>query len=341
MTHVEQSNCLLALLRSAWHLPTGYDFKPLAASEWQQLFRTACDNNVRAIVADGVRNAGLEVPRNVWLPWLAEVAAVEERYAEQREAMATLSAFFSAHGLPVLELKGGTLAALYPEPKHRESTDLDIYIFGQHRQADALLRAEFGIDIMDDGYHHTKFAFCGVTVENHYAFLNTTVRNRGYEQRLQQHVPSATFNALFLLRHMADHFASSRIGLRHLLDWMAFAEQARAEVDWDEVASAVAPMAQFVGAVQTLVHRWLQQEPIGQLPYSHDEELLVRVANDIVYGEFAQRHHDNEDLSRLVWKWHRYHANSWKRHLVGNTAADTLGAVLFHLRHPHTILHKS
>ncbi|MCR4659101.1 MAG: nucleotidyltransferase family protein [Bacteroidales bacterium] len=345
MTRKEEIDTLFALVRSSWGLPVNHDFKELSEDEWQSLLRLSCGNNIRAITADGIKKIGLQPPRNVWLPWLAEASKVELQYRQSRAALAELTDFFCQNGIRTIELKGGSLATLYPVPEHREATDLDIYQFGDHRRADALVQQHYAATVHDDGYHHTKYNFKGITVENHYSFLNNlnSQRSRDYEALLHQQVPSATFTAMFVIRHTASHFASSSLVARHLLDWAAVVQSYRTEVDWQLTSRAIAPsgMTPFVATVQALTAQRLGIEPVAQLPISTNEDLNQRVLNDIVYGEFAERHHEREDIGRALWKLRRYHAARWKRQLVGHRPQDTLTDVAFHLRHPRTIIHKS
>ena len=82
-------------------------------------------------------------------------------------------------------------------------------------------------------------------VENHYDFVNVHSHRSSadVERTLKSlaavgktvdgiDLPSADFNALFVIRHIAAHFAAEGMNLRQLLDWALFVRGASAEVDW-------------------------------------------------------------------------------------------------------------
>ena len=164
---------------------------------------------------------------------------VEQKYARQKSVIAKLARFFAEYSVKMMILKGYGLSLNYPVPNHRPCSDVDIWLFEEHKTADGnikrcsaqqkaddLLREQLNISIDGDKHHHTVFYLDGVMVENHYDFLNihAHLSNRIIEQRLQQltaqpmeqiavgettvYIPSPDFHALFLLRHSASHFVA-------------------------------------------------------------------------------------------------------------------------------------
>lgn len=90
-----------------------------------------------------------------------------------------------------------------------------------------MVHDKFGIDIVNLHEHHTVFTFQGVSVENHYEFINTKARKSSValEARFKElakedtwtkdeklynvYYPSVNLNALFWVKHCASHFAHS------------------------------------------------------------------------------------------------------------------------------------
>ena len=246
------------------------------------------------------------------------------------------------HGIKTLVLKGTHLAQYYPIPELREFGDLDLYFYGKHSEADRVARKTLKADISNNAHRHSKYNSRGVTVESHYDFVNRHFppSNRRYEARLKEQAPSPTFEVLFILRHMAGHFAANRITLREVVDWYLLKKALREQEDWDLVDTAVeeAGMAEFVALLDTIVARRFGDQ---QIQYS---DTLSRMERDIVYGNPELHHGDDSDgLSRLAWKIKRIHANRWKQPLVYHH--DSAAALLFsslasHSLKPRTILHK-
>lgn len=313
----------------------------LSTHEWWRLFRLMQQNHVAAMTADTV--AALDVPREVKIPWLAERDKAERWHRYQKEVQDEIVGTMQKHGIETLVLKGTHTAQYYPTPELREFGDLDLYFYDHHDEADHLIQRRFGVAITNDINHHTKYNLSGVTVESHYHLLNHyhPRSNRSYETLLQGLAPSPTFEILFLLRHMACHFAASRITLRDLIDWTLTCRAHEGEVDWATVEKAVCDygMTEFVAALCKIGERRLDIHFILQLPTSGNVD---RIERDIVYGNPQSVEREHEDLGRLVWKLRRHQANRWKQQLVFNDSPfslwlSNLGA---HTHNPRSILHK-
>ena len=296
------------------------------AAGWWRLFRLAQQNHVAALVAEALP-AG--VPRDVLMPWLAEREKVAARYRLQCDVQRQIADTMQAHGIETLVLKGTHAAQYWPVAEMREFGDLDLYFFDRHDEADEVARRELRAHVDSHSHHHTRYVLRGVTVESHYDFVNTHYppSNRRYEAMLKEMAPSATFEVLFLLRHMAGHFASSRITLRDLCDWTLTCRALKDKTDWSLVKRTVeeygmTPFYDVLGALG-------QGRPTDG-----------RVADSVVYGNM--RDHDTEDIGRLLWKLRRWRASAWKRRMVYNDspAALLLSSITSHGLKPQTIFHK-
>lgn len=122
-------------------------------------------------------------------------------------------------------------------------------MFGEQQRADRLLHEKQDIKIDNSHHHHSVFNYKGLTVENHYDFLNiyAHLSSRIIEKRLKElaenavplkmkdgtevWLPSADFNALFILRHTAAHFAGSAMIIRQIIDWGMFVQKHHDEVN--------------------------------------------------------------------------------------------------------------
>ena len=76
-------------------------------------------------------------------------------------------------------------------------------------------------------------------------------------------LPLPDLNALFLMRHMAVHFAAVEIGLRHLSDWAVFLAADGRRVNWQELRAVYREhnMLRFADAVTGLCVRYLGVDP--------------------------------------------------------------------------------
>lgn len=316
--------------------PLTSHLSPLTSKDWWSLFRLLQQNHVVALTADTM--ATLDVPREVKIPWLAERDKAVRWHRYQLEVQQGIVSLMEQHGIKTLVLKGTHLSQYYPQPELREFGDLDFYFYDQHDEADRVAKEKLGAEVRNDSHHHSKYNYRGVTVESHYDFVNTHFprSNRRYEALLKKHVPSPTFEVLFLLRHMACHFTASRITLRDVVDWTLTCRALADKVDWQLVKKAIEDfgMTDFVAALNTIVENRLGT----QSPSLSATQSLME--HDIVYGSVDDS--DADGPSRLGWKLHRWHALAWKRKMVYNDSALSLylTALTSHSMKPHSILHK-
>ena len=246
------------------------DTQTLSTHTWWSLFRLLQRNHVAAMTAETV--AALEVPREVKIPWLAEAEKAIHWHRYQQEVQQDIVDTMSRHGIETLVLKGTHVAQYYPEPATREFGDLDLYFYDKHDEADRVAREVLKVDVSNDAHHHSKYNYRGVTVESHYDFLNTHYppSNRRYEALLKELVgtkdilsatchPLPTFEVLFLLRHMAGHFAASRITLRDLVDWTLTCQALHDKVDWQLMEKTIVDygMTDFVASLNAIAEQRL------------------------------------------------------------------------------------
>ena len=96
--------------------------------------------------------------------WFGEVFAREEDYHKYVEDICSLAKTYAEAGIEMMILKGYGLSLNYPEPSHRPTGDIDVYLFGKWRETDKLM-ADRGIDIDYSHHHHSVFSWRGQMVE--------------------------------------------------------------------------------------------------------------------------------------------------------------------------------
>lgn len=152
----------------------------------------------------------------------------------KREVVKKIGGWLAEDGLQTTILKGFSLSALYPNSNLREFSDIDIFS-GKDYDAVNSCFAKHGIEVDSVDGHHAYLNVDGVSVEHHFAFHNTKVKNGlvGPEEALQRLVvldskqtsipginfPNAAFTALFVGWHAYEHFLQEKIQLRHIIDW--------------------------------------------------------------------------------------------------------------------------
>ena len=319
--------------------------------DWDAVEAHAKQHGLWGVVYDGVvchavANDGTALlPLATKLRWIGEVTQVYEAYyAQYRKAVIELADFYHAHGFRMMVLKGMACGINWPKPEHRPYGDIDIYQFGQYKEADAVLNRELGIKIDNSHHHHTVFEWQGFTVENHYDFVNVHVHKSSREietvlkelasQTLNEEVPP-NLHALFLIRHMVSHFTGASMSLRQVLDWGFFVKAHHEEVDWPWLFEVLDKyhMKEFLDCVNAICVEDLGFNCIPLSAYSLP--LKERILNDILEPEFSEQS-PKHILKRVPFKYRRWKANKWKRELcyVDSQLRTLLGGVWNHMLKP-------
>ena len=254
-----EEELLLGLVRAA--LGHGTEVAVPEGVSWDALLRLADAQGVAAIAADGLQRASVTLPAAVRMQLASRVLLHERVYRRHEQLMVKLARTYRKGGFRMMVLKGWGLSLNYPVPEHRPSGDLDIWNFGQWREADAYVAGK-GVTIDNSHHHHSVFYVEDLMVENHYDFINVHARRSnarlerifkslGEESHINDNVnngkripwvevygervylPSANLHGLFLIRHAVAHFSAAEITLRQVLDWAFFVEKHSSEVDWD------------------------------------------------------------------------------------------------------------
>ena len=309
--------------------------------DWKAVLDLACTQGVDAIAADGLQlayerypmiAASLNRPENKQTKYdlFGSALQSEVRYEQYRAAIGKLASLYETAGIPMMLLKGFGLSQYYPVPNHRPCGDIDIFLFGKQVEADRLMEEQRGVKINRSNPHHSVFSFEDFTVENHATFLDNNSHKstpciEGIIQELLQDpqpsievegrrvfVPSVKLNSIFLLRHMANHFATEKITLRHLLDWALFIDNSSSEVDWGYVTDFAqrTNMHRFLSAVNAICVRELGL-PEERFPVPcPDEALASRVLGDILSPEWRNKLRYGFAKTRRLWH------NRWKYRIV-------------------------
>lgn len=336
-------------------------FAGTTAEEWSEALRLSGRQGVLAIAYDGLNALPRDAqpPKELLLRWAVNVDRIERDFDKRADTARRLAEFFAARGIPMMQLKGAGLASLYPVPCHRPCGDIDIWLFGHQREADEALRRDLGIEVSDDMHHHTICSVDGVLVENHFDFLNCWSHrsNREVERELRRFaeepcgelqagdttilLPSPNLNALFLMRHMAIHFAAVEIGLRHMVDWAVFLAHHGREVDWEQISRIFREqnMERFADAATGIAVDVLGMDPAAAPLLRRDPELEEQVLRETLTPAFSEKKQHTDIWRSTSFKIRRWWANRWKHRLVyRDSLADSfLWLCWAHIIKPKTI----
>ena len=333
MTYEQET--VLSLIRA---IVSGACVETLKADiRWAKVVEEAARQGVQGLCLDALDLLAAEhrPEKEVLMQWLGQVVILERLYESHRKAIDVLSCFYQQNGIKMMLLKGYGLSLYWPKPEHRPVGDMDIYLGVCWQKADRLVSERLGIKVDDGHEHHTCFTFQGVSVENHYDIVNTKVNESSRElealfKRIatfdkplkmgkgEIYLPSPTLNAIFLIRHLGQHFVGAEATLRQLLDWGFFMQHEHEKVDWELVVYMLKKVGiyRFFHQINAICVDYLGFSESSFPQIEREEALEVRIINDILSPEFSEEKPKGNTFQVICFKTRRFFANRWKRELV-------------------------
>lgn len=321
-------------------------FEGATEADWQRCFDLALQQNVLAMTFPAMTALPKEQRPSfiLWSKWMAYAQSIAEQSQYKRQVVEKLGAWLDADGLSTLMLKGFSLSALYPNPNLREFSDIDIFS-GENYGAVNACFAKHGVPVDSVDGHHAYLKVDGISVEHHFAFSNTKVKDGlvGPEKELQRlalvdqqstsipgiNFPNPVFTALFVGWHAYEHFLQEKIELRHVIDWaLALRQLTEQEVEtlneiksntgWGEFADTLTAIAiHQLGLPQEWFHA--NEIEIANSIYEVQEQ---RVWNDILNSPHTAKSKNSNKRRLYIAK--RMLKNNWKFKTYSNISAIQL-----------------
>ena len=287
---------------------------------WQSVYAMARKQGVLAVAFDGLmkifeqdKEFAKAFPQSLKLQWINAVFNIEQRYGRQRGVCAELANKWAEQGISTLCLKGLAFSTYYPISNHRECGDFDCYLYNDYAKGNAIAK-ELGAKVDDGWYKHSEMIYRKVMIENHrfivavrngkktkklHNLLDNIARNEErrpiFDTKIE--MPSAMFNALFMMHHSLTHFLAEGIRLRHILDWALFLEKEQDNLDWERFYALCEEfdMRAFVDcstalAAEVFGTKITNPSVVAESPYT--ERVLDSIIND-----------DNAVYSQSVGAW--------------------------------------
>lgn len=339
------------------------ELEMLSGQDWRAVYKIASGQGVLALVWDGLKKLSAEslLPKELRLQWALNVEKMEKRFAWYTRTAGELSERLSERHIRTMLLKGLGMAALYPEPSHREGGDIDVWLFGKYKEGNQWAE-DNGMGVNVDYYKHSKFYYRTVPIENHQCFLNVKMDtvDKYLEKKLHDILagcpyvelpvsanklwtPPADFNALFLLRHAAVHFASEGIVLRHFCDWALFWQKCGQEVDVVAFIKALEEtgLLEFARVFTALAFDVTGIDACcSPVPPCEDKLLYRRMQEEVLNIVGQDKPIGKSAYIVFLFKTRRFFGSRWKHKLVHRSTfvSRIIYSVAGHLKHPSLIL---
>ena len=315
-------------------LPSDSNFD--GETDWTTIYNYSRQQALLGNVLDGINLLPEEQrpPRPLYLKWCAEVLQIEDENQRMDKEVVNLFKMLRENGVNPILMKGQAIARNYPDPLHRISGDIDIYIGKKdYDKVNSLLAIE-GKQLEKWSPKHVMFEWHNVIVENHrlLAKMDSPVTNRKFYRIIDEGfqpsqvskieiegynitIPSVDFDVMFLLLHSVIHLMGYGVGLRQICDWAMLLHNKKDEINPDVVKRLLKSLtltksARVFGAL-AVKYLGLPKENLI-LPYSSkDEKVAEKVLEDIWYsgnfgfsGERIKKYHGNWVTVRLKNLYH-------------------------------------
>ena len=268
MTKPQQQ--FLELLRSGlWGKPADANLF-LGEIDWKTILRLATEQTVQVLVANGIET----LPKELWPPKVVifKLMEIKTKTAKMHlllnSVLAKITTALNAEGIPSVLLKGQGLAQNYLIPESRICGDIDLYVGEENVDKAYDIIAVLSNEPIDlkakssNEEKHREITIEGVVVEIHkkaistYSHRQTRLQSTWTNDKLNLHfqdgklpsmefnsvavnIPSANFNAVFILYHAAHHMIQGGIGLRQICDWAMYLTKHHAEINQKELKATL------------------------------------------------------------------------------------------------------
>lgn len=357
---------LLALVnRALWSKPVNEElFTGMDKHSWATLYELSVRQGVMSVAFDGLQHLPphLQPPSKLRITWAISTAQVERKYNHILHTATSLGHLLKERGINMLLFKGLNLSQLYPIPAHREFGDIDIYLFGKHKEGDLLLDEVAVKKEESNHYKHSNYYYRDIMIENHAFLLNVHDSNKiarlnqtlldmlGSEEVIQpsQEVPflfpSPNFTALFFIIHATKHLTDAPLPLRTYCDWALFLQAYKDKIDADKWKDYLrqAEMLPVAEALTALTFKWMDGAGTPPFTTGSHPELEEVITRETLYPSYTSC------KGKMPWTVFRYKynrfCNNCKRHtyfyggsFYRHYFSFFAHSFIHHLRHPETI----
>lgn len=214
--------------------------------EWQHLMDECLRQSIIGIGWEGLEKLPKHQRpnRRITGQWYMLSMELERHTQEAERKAAMVEQTLRNDGIECCILKGQGVGRLYPNPYHRQSGDIDIWVSCGRKKAIAYARKKLGRENVEARIHHVEFPyFKNTKVEIHYwpmfmySFSSQKRLQKFFKKEVKKqintpamprpdlsdtqdfHCPGSEFNAIFMATHIMRHLFEEGIGLRQLIDY--------------------------------------------------------------------------------------------------------------------------
>ena len=212
----------------------------LKEADWKELYAIAKKQALLGVLFHGIRQLPKQLApeQKLLMQWMVMAEQIRKQNIRLFQDSVKVCKNFENKGFANCILKGQGNALLYPDPYMRTPGDIDIYLSGGRRKIMKYVDRVCPNQVMR--YHHVDFPVMKTAIEVHFtpSYMFCPIHNRRMQKWFEEvmgeqcnhrvslpdgygeiHVPTASFNVIYILSHLYRHIFTEGIGLRQLLDY--------------------------------------------------------------------------------------------------------------------------
>lgn len=295
--------------------------RKLSTDDWRYLFNESQRQSLLGVFMDGVERLvamGEPKPSDL-MKWIGLVLSIERRNELLDAKAAELTDSLAKDGFRSCVLKGQGYALLYPNPRRRQSGDIDIWVEGSRDKILGYLKRKYTVH--NPVIHHVDVeVFDDVPVEVHFipSYTYNPFRYRKFKKFFAKQAeaqfsnvckeqgfayPTMEFNGVYCLMHIFKHVLYEGIGLRQLLDYFYILKNCSdcknevwQNIRWmglDKFAAAVMYVEQTVFGLEDAYLVCPPDEKNGRI-------LLAEIERSGNFGKFDKRNSGVDECNGIV-----------------------------------------
>ena len=212
----------------------------LKEADWKELYCIAQKQALLGVLFYGIQRLPKQLApeQKLLMQWMVMAEQIRKQNIRLFQDSVKVCQNFENEGFANCILKGQGNALLYPNPYMRTPGDIDIYLSGGRRKIMKYVDQVCPNQVMR--YHHVDFPVMKTAIEVHFtpSYMFCPIHNRRMQKWFEEvmggqcnhrvslldgygeiHVPTASFNVIYILSHLYRHIFTEGIGLRQLLDY--------------------------------------------------------------------------------------------------------------------------
>lgn len=295
---------------------------------WDGLFSFAQKQSLIGVIWDEVQDSFGSIPKDLLRRWAALVWKIEGQNKLTNELTKKVAERFALDGYSCLILKGQGLCHYFPVSLHRQTGDIDIWIWKREQNCTLSNRQDSIVSYIrvyksdaKISYHHIEFKRIeGIDVEVHFtpSWMYSPRKNKILQHYFQNEItnyspqinypfpiPTDEFNLTYILIHIYRHIFDEGITLRQMMDYDMILRRSCSK----DKASAISilnklGLLKFVGAVMYVLHKVFDTKVSILMckPNEKEGEWLYRQI--IAYGDLSI---DKEQRKKYINDGHSTH----------------------------------